>query len=74
LIIGSPPVDLPQASLSALFTTEFWRLIATQWRQLLPFAVGATILSIVSAAISYPLMLYVLRNYRRAYPRIASRD
>jgi len=74
LIIGSPPVELPQASLSALITAEFWRLIAAQWRQLLPYAVGATILSIVSAAISYPLMLYILRNYRRAYHSAASHD
>jgi len=74
LIIGSPPVELPQASLSALFTAEFWSLIAAQWRQLLPFAVGATILSIASAAISYPLMVYILRKYRRASPRVASHD
>jgi hypothetical protein len=74
LIIGSPPVELPQASLSALFTAEFWSLIAAQWRQLLPFAVGSTILSIVSAAISYPLLLYILRNYRRANLRAASQD
>lgn len=74
LIIDSPAVEAPQASLSALFTAEFWRLIAAQWRQLLPFAVGATILSIVSAAISYPLMLYILRNYRRAHLRVSSRD
>jgi uncharacterized protein (DUF2062 family) len=74
LIIGSPPVELPHASLSALLTTEFWRLIAAQWRQLLPYAVGATILSIVSSAISYPLMLYILRKYRRAYRRSASHD
>src|SRR5215510_9120127 len=73
-IIGSPPVELPQASLSALFTAEFWSLIAAQWRQLLPFAIGSTILSIVSAAISYPLMLYILRNYRRANLRAASHD
>ena len=74
LIIGSPPVELPQASLSALFTAEFWSLIVAQWRQLLPFAVGSMILSIVSAAISYPLALYILRNYRRANLRIASHD
>jgi len=74
LIIGSPPVAAPQASLSVLLTAEFWRLIAAQWRQLLPFAVGSLILSTVSAAISYPLMLYTLRNYRRKYPRAASHD
>ena len=74
LIIGSPSVELPQASLSALFTAEFWSLIAAQWRQLLPFAVGSMILSIVSASISYPLMLYILRNYRRANLPVASHD
>lgn len=74
LIIGSPPVEAPQASLSALFTAEFWHLIVAQWSQLLPFAVGAMILSTLSAAISYPLMLYILRNYRRARLRAASRD
>jgi hypothetical protein len=73
-IIGSPPVALPQASLSALITVEFWRSIAGQWRQLLPYAVGSMILATASAAISYPLMLYILRNYRRKYPRAASRD
>ena len=74
LIIGSPPVELPQASLSALITIEFWRLIAAQWRQLLPYAIGAMILSIVNASISYPVILYLLRNYRRANPRTASTD
>jgi uncharacterized protein len=73
-IIGSPAVELPQATLSALFTAEFWRLIAAQWRQLLPFAVGSMILSIVSAAISYPLTLHILRNYRRTNLRVASHD
>src|SRR5215471_10003409 len=28
MIIGSPPVELPQAGLSAILTTEFWILIA----------------------------------------------
>jgi hypothetical protein len=74
LIVGSPPVELPQASLGVLFTTAFWQMIAAQWRQLLPFAVGSVILAIASAAISYPLMLYILRHYRRQYLRAASRD
>jgi uncharacterized protein (DUF2062 family) len=65
--IGAPPIDLPQFTLSGMITTDFWQAIAAQWRQLLPFAVGATILSIVASAVSYPLMLYVLRAYRRKY-------
>jgi len=68
-IIGAPVVELPHLSLSAMMTVEFWKLIAMQWRQLLPFALGATILSVVSSAISYPLMLHLLRAYRRKRER-----
>src|SRR5205085_108622 len=64
-LIGAPAVELPHVTLSALATMEFWRMIGAQWRQLLPFALGATILSVVSAAVTYPLMLYTLRAYRR---------
>ncbi|HZS09964.1 MAG TPA: DUF2062 domain-containing protein [Blastocatellia bacterium] len=73
LFIGAPEIELPSVSLGALLTAEFWRLIATQWRQLLPFAVGATILSVISAIICYPLMLYLLRAYRRQRGRDGSR-
>jgi uncharacterized protein len=62
--IGSPPVELPHFTLSAMMTSEFWMMIAGQWQQLIPFAVGAIILSFIGAIISYPLMLYVLRAYR----------
>jgi uncharacterized protein (DUF2062 family) len=65
--IDAPIVELPAVSLSALATSQFWLALGGQWRQLLPFALGATILSVVSAAISYPLMLYCLRAYRRKY-------
>jgi uncharacterized protein len=64
-LVGAPEVALPEMSLGAVATAGFWRMIAAQWRQLLPFAVGATVLSAASAAISYPLMLYILRAYRR---------
>lgn len=64
VFIGSPPVDLPHFTLSAMMTNDFWVMIAAQWQQLIPFAVGATILSFIGAIVSYPLMLYVLRAYR----------
>ncbi|MDX2032379.1 MAG: DUF2062 domain-containing protein [Blastocatellia bacterium] len=67
LLVGSPEVALPQVGLTALVSAEFWRALAAQWRQLLPFAVGGTILSFVAAAVSYPLMLSILRAYRRKY-------
>lgn len=65
LIIGSPLVELPQAGLSAFLTAGFWLLIAAQWRQLLPFALGSVILSTTVAAVSYPLTLRILRTYQR---------
>ncbi|MEP7337667.1 MAG: DUF2062 domain-containing protein [Acidobacteriota bacterium] len=63
--VASPPIELPDFTFGALMTAIFWEQITAQWRQLLPFAVGATILSIVCSLVSYPLMLYVLRSYRR---------
>ncbi|MBK9313624.1 MAG: DUF2062 domain-containing protein [Acidobacteria bacterium] len=69
LLIGSPPIDLPGVSLSALGSADFWRQLAGQWRQLVPFAVGSMLMSVAGALISYPLMLFALRSYRRKYPR-----
>src|SRR5215831_12783911 len=65
LIVGSPPVELPEITARALVTAAFWQSIAAEWRQLLPFAVGACVLSITTSLISYPLMLHFLRVYRR---------
>lgn len=69
LIIGSPPVELPQVTVSAFASIGFWQMLASQWRQLLPFAVGGMILAIISSLISYPLMLFALRAYRRKFPK-----
>lgn len=69
LLVGSPPIELPQVTASAMATAGFWQLLASQWRQLLPFAVGGMILSIVGSLISYPLMLWSLRAYRRKFPK-----
>lgn len=65
MIIGSPPIDLPEITAGAMTTAAFWQSIAGAWRLLLPFAVGATILSITISLISYPVMLHFLRLYRR---------
>ena len=73
-MIGSPMVELPAVTLSALASAEFWMQLAAQWRQLLPFAVGATVLSVVGGALSYPLMLHLLRAYRRRYPALAEAE
>jgi hypothetical protein len=69
LFVSAPEIELSSFHFSALLTAGFWRMIAAQWPQLLPFAIGATVLSIISALVSYPLMLYILRAYRRKYGR-----
>lgn len=69
LLIGSPPIELPQISASAMATAGFWQMLASQWRQLLPFAIGGMILSIAAALMAYPLMLFALRAYRRRFPK-----
>lgn len=68
LLIPSPPIELPQVSLSLMGDAAFWRGLAAQWRQLLPYALGATIISLIGAAVAYPLMLSLLRRYRRRHP------
>lgn len=69
MLISTPPIELPKASISAIISSGFWLALAGQWRQLLPFAIGAIILSILCSLVSYPLMLYALRAYRRKYPQ-----
>jgi uncharacterized protein (DUF2062 family) len=69
LLIGSPPIELPQISVSAMTTAGFWQMLASQWRQLLPFAIGGMILSIGASLLAYPLMLFALRAYRRKFPK-----
>ncbi|MFN0107330.1 MAG: DUF2062 domain-containing protein [Blastocatellia bacterium] len=67
MIVNSPPVELPTVTFSALVSSGFWLALASQWRQLLPYWVGAMILAILASLIAYPLMLSMLRTYRRKY-------
>ncbi len=69
MIVGSAPVELPQVTFGALASAEFWQSLASQWRQLLPYAIGAMILAVISSLMSYPLMLFALRAYRRKFPK-----
>ena len=67
MIVGSSPMELPQVTLHALASAVFWRSLASQWHQLLPYALGAMILAISVSLVSYPLMFYSLRAYRRKF-------
>ena len=50
----------------AIFSGDYYRQIFIQsWTIIKPFAVGATVLSVVCSLLSYPLTLKSLRAYRR---------
>ena len=50
----------------ALFSGVYYRQIFVQsWAIVKPFAVGATVLSVVCSLLAYPLTLKALRSYRR---------
>lgn len=68
LFVKTPPVALPHFTWSGLTSEVFWRQVASQWPQLVPFAIGSCIIAVFCSLVSYPLMLYVLRAYRRKYP------
>lgn len=68
VFVETPPIKLPHFTLSALARMDFWQQIGSQWQQLVPFAIGSCVISVTCSLVSYPLMLYVLRAYRRKYP------
>ena len=67
MIVGSSPVELPQVTFQALASVGFWESLASQKHQLLPYALGAMVLAVSVSLISYPLVFYSLRAYRRKF-------
>ncbi len=66
LITGMPEgVELSGYGLSDVLSREFWSWVLTQWRLVIPAAVGSTFLSIVFALIAYPLSLYTVSRFAR---------
>lgn len=55
---------LPEAGFSELFSPMFWGGVLSQWRLLLPVAVGSSILAPALAAAAYPLALVSVRHFR----------
>jgi uncharacterized protein len=69
-ILGRP-LKIPDAGVELLthpsiFSGDYYRQIFVQsWAIVKPFAVGATVLSVVCSLLAYPLTLKALRTYRR---------
>jgi uncharacterized protein (DUF2062 family) len=65
------PLKIPDEGLELLknphlFSGDYYRrLLVEFWNIVWPFAVGATVLSVVCSVLAYPLTLRALRAYRR---------
>ena len=70
LVLGRP-LQIPDEGLDLLknphlFSGDYYRrLFIESWNVVWPFAVGATVLSVVCSVLAYPLTLRALRAYRR---------
>jgi uncharacterized protein (DUF2062 family) len=70
LILGRP-LKIPESGIELLknpdlFSRDYYHQLFEQSRDIVePFAIGATVLSVVCSALAYPLTLRALRAYRR---------
>ena len=68
-VLGQP-LQIPDAGLELLKNPDllssnyYSRLFVQSWHIVWPFAVGATVLSVVCSVLAYPLTLRALRAYR----------
>ena len=69
-LIGFPAnLSFPEFGWSELWSADFWTALVTQWRVLMPMAVGSTVMAVLFALISYPVALYMIRRGRAALRR-----
>jgi hypothetical protein len=63
LLIGFPGAqNVPPFDWGEIWHGSFWVQGVRQWDVLKPLVLGSTILSFVSAALSYPIALYIVRR------------
>ncbi|HEY2933824.1 MAG TPA: DUF2062 domain-containing protein [Acidobacteriota bacterium] len=58
-------VAFPDMGIRQLLNREFWIYLAAQWRVLIPITVGSTVLAVLIGLATYPIMLMLIRRYRR---------
>ena len=63
ILFGFPdPQALPHFEWGEFWHGRFWLHLIRHWKVLMPVVLGSTILSFVSAFLSYPVALYVVRK------------
>ena len=61
-----PPEGIELLKNPHLLTGAYYRQVfAHSWYIVAPFAIGATVLSVVCSLLAYPVTLWALRSYRR---------
>lgn len=64
-LFGLPEgAELPSWDSTRLTESSFWRELGSNWRLVVPVALGSTVMATVLALISYPLILALLRRYK----------
>ncbi len=63
VLFGFPsPQTLPPFDWGEFWHGRFWLTLIEEWHMLRPIVLGSTILSFISALLSYPVALYVIRQ------------
>jgi uncharacterized protein len=67
-----PPEGIELLKSPHIFSGDYYRQIFVQsWNVVWPFAVGATLLSVICSLLAYPLTLWMLRKHQRRKERSA---
>jgi uncharacterized protein len=70
-LMGFPKMPtLPAFGWAELAEPGFWRELMPHWRLIMPMALGSTILAVLCAAVSYPLVRFIIRRGRIHLSRI----
>ncbi|NWG12589.1 MAG: DUF2062 domain-containing protein [Acidobacteria bacterium] len=74
LLVGFPPsASMPDLEWSTVLQSRFWAELAGQRGLVKPLFIGSTILSVGSALVSYPLVLFLIQKARSARQHPAAR-
>ncbi|MGH9960675.1 MAG: DUF2062 domain-containing protein, partial [Pyrinomonadaceae bacterium] len=76
LVLGRPlripPEGIELLKSPHIFSGDYYSQIFVQsWNVVWPFAVGATLLSVICSLMAYPLTLWMLRKHQRRKERSA---
>jgi uncharacterized protein (DUF2062 family) len=70
--LSIPPEGVELIKNPHLLSSDYYHKIFVQsWYVVAPFALGATVLSVICSVLAYPLTLWLLRKHRRRRQKLA---